>query len=443
MVEGWLGLAMFGAVMALIFTGYPVAFSLAGVTLIFAAIGVMVGEFSWVFLQALPLRVYGVMQNFTLLAVPFFIFMGMVLERARLAEDLLHTAGLLFGTMRGGLAIAVIAVGTLLAATTGVVGATVVAMGLISLPVMLRYGYSQSLSTGVIATAGTLGQIVPPSIILIVLGDQLGISVGQLFMAALLPGMMLAVMYMVYVAVIAWWRPELAPALPREELGHVQGWAMALRVLRVMIPPLVLILAVLGSIFAGIATPTEAGSIGALGALLLAAINRRLSLKVLRESMDQTARLTSMVMLILVAASAFALVFRGLDGDWIVRDILTSLPGGAMGFVIFSMVLIFIMGFFIDFFEIVFIVVPILLPAAHALGVDMLWFGILIAINLQTSYLTPPFGFALFYLRGVTPKEVPTWEIYKGVVPFVLIQILAFVILMMQPGIVNFLPDMR
>ena len=442
-MEGWLGLVMFGAVMALIFTGYPVAFSLAGVTLLFAGIGVWVGDFSFVFLGALPQRVYGVMQNFTLLAVPFFIFMGLLLERARLAEDLLHTAGLLFGSMRGGLAIAVIAVGTLLAATTGVVGATVVAMGLISLPVMLRYNYNQSLATGVIATSGTLGQIVPPSIILIVLGDQLGVSVGQLFMAALLPGVMLAVFYVIYVAVLAWARPEMAPALPPEELGVVRGWAMVRRVIGVMIPPLALIVAVLGSIFAGIATPTEAGSIGALGALLLAAANRRLSVRVLRESLYQTAQLTSMVMFILVAATAFALVFRGLDGDWIVRDLLTDLPGGQMGFVLFAMALIFFLGFFIDFFEIVFIVVPILLPAAQALDVDMLWFGILIAINLQTSYLTPPFGFALFYLRGVTPEEVPTWEIYKGVVPFILIQIVAFLILLLQPGIVNVLPDMR
>lgn len=442
-MEGWLGLAMFVAVLALIFTGYPVAFALGGVTLIFAGIGVFLGDFNFLFLQALPQRIFGIMQNFTLLAIPFFIFMGMMLERSRLAEDLLSTAGALFGPMRGGIALAVVAVGALLAATTGVIGATVVAMGLISLPVMLKYNYDRAFATGVIATSGSLGQIVPPSIVLIVLGDQLGISVGDLFMGALLPAILLAVLYMIYVASIAAVRPHLAPALPASEVRRYQGWKLAGQVVKVLVPPLALIVAVLGSIFMGFATPTEAGAVGAVGALLLAAANRRLTKKVLVEAMDSSARLTSMVIFILIGATAFALVFRGLDGDWLMRDLLTGLPGGQIGFIVFSMLLIFILGFFIDFFEIVFIVVPILLPAAHALDIDLLWFGILIALNLQTSFLTPPFGFALFYLRGVTPKEVATTDIYRGVVPFILIQIFAFILVCVFPEIVTWLPSLQ
>ncbi|MCC6007777.1 MAG: TRAP transporter large permease subunit [Rhodobacteraceae bacterium] len=434
---------MFATVLALIFTGFPVAFVLGGVTLLFMGLGMAIGEFNFIFMQALPQRVFGLMQNFTILAVPFFIFMGMVLERARLAEDLLSTAGMLFGKMRGGVAIGVVVIGTLLAASTGVIGATVVAMGLISLPVMLRYKYQNTLATGVIAAAGSLGQIVPPSIVLIVLGDQLGVSVGDLFMGAMLPGLMLAGLYVLYIAGYAMLRPDLAPALPPEELDAFRGRALGLRVLRVLVPPLVLIVAVLGSIFAGIATPTEAGAVGAVGAMLLAALNGRMSWGLLREAVRTTGMLTSMVMLILVGATAFALVFRGLDGDWLMRDLLTSLPGEVVGFLIFSMVLVFILGFFIDFFEIVFIVVPILLPAAMFLQVDLVWYGILIALVIQTSFLTPPFGFALFYLRGVTPPEITTVEIYRGVVPFIAIQVFAVVVVFMYPQLVLWLPSLR
>ena len=442
-MDGWLGLAMFVTVLALIFTGFPVAFVLGGVTLAFMFLGMALGEFNFLFMQALPQRIFGLMQNFTLLAIPFFIFMGMVLERARLAEDLLSTAGLLFGKMRGGVAIGVVAIGTLLAASTGVIGATVVAMGLISLPVMMRYRYRNTLSTGVIAAAGSLGQIVPPSIVLIVLGDQLGVSVSDLFLAAMVPALMLAVLYILYIAIYAAARPDWAPALPVSELEAFAGRALLIRVLKVLVPPLLLIVAVLGSIFAGIATPTEAGAVGAVGAMLLAAANRRLNWAMLREAVEFTGMLTSMVMLILVGATAFALVFRGLDGDWLMRELLTGLPGEQLGFLLFSIVLIFILGFFIDFFEIVFIIVPILLPAAMALQIDLVWFGILIALVIQTSFLTPPFGFALFYLRGVTPPAIPTTEIYKGVMPFIAIQLLAVTMVFFYPEVALWLPSLR
>jgi tripartite ATP-independent transporter DctM subunit len=345
--------------------------------------------------------------------------------------------------MRGGVAIGVVVIGTLLAASTGVIGATVVAMGLISLPVMLNYRYRNTMATGVIAAAGSLGQIVPPSIVLIVLGDQLGVSVSDLFLGAMLPALMLAALYLVYIAVFAFLRPDLAPALPESERGQY-GWAsLLLRVLRVLVPPLVLIVAVLGSIFLGIATPTEAGSVGAVGAMLLALINGRLSWGMLSEVVEATAKLTSMVMFILVGATAFALVFRGLDGDWLVRDLLLSLPGERLGFILFSMTVIFVLGFFIDFFEIVFIVLPIFLPAAMALEIDLVWYGILTALVIQTSFLTPPFGFALFYLRGVTPETVRTTEIYRGVVPFIVIQLLAVAVVYLHPELVLWLPSLN
>lgn len=437
-----LGVAMFFVALLLIFTGYPVAFALGGTALIFGAVGLILGEFSFAFIGAMPQRIFGIMGNYTLLAVPFFIFMGVVLERARLAEDLLETIGMLFGPLRGGLAVAVIFVGALLAATTGVVGATVVAMGLISLPIMLRYGYSKTLSTGVIMSSGTLGQVIPPSVVLVVLGDQLGISVGDLFLGALIPGLILAGLYMVYVLAVALVRPQAAPALPKE-IRTLSAQALTLRVIRVMIPPLALIFAVLGSIFFGFATPTEAGAVGAVGAILLALANRRLTFQVISGALDYTAKLTSMVIFILIGSTAFALIFRGLGGDYIVRDILTGLPGGQTGFLIVAMLLIFVLGFFIDFFEIVFIVVPLLLPAAFALGVDLLWFGVLVGVNLQTSFLTPPFGFALFYLRGVAPVTVKTTDLYKGVIPFILIQLVALVMLFIFPELVSWLPSLR
>ena len=436
---------MFAGALLLIFSGYPVAFALGGTALLFAGIGVEAGLLSWSLLQAMPARLFGIMSNFVLLAVPFFIFMGTMLEKSRLAEDLLTTIGQLFGALRGGLAIAVVFVGALLAAATGVVGASVVAMGLISMPVMLRYGYSKELSSGVITASGTLGQIIPPSIVLIVLADQLGISVGDLFIGALVPGVALASLYALYAGGVAIAWPEAAPALP-EEARDIAPLHLLKRVLLVMLPPLVLILLVLGSIFAGIATPTEAGALGAVGAIALAAANGRLSLEALRETMDETMRLTSMVMFLLVGSTAFSLIFRGLGGDFWIEGLLTNLPGGVIGFLIIANLVIFLLGFFIDFFEIAFIIIPLLkAPAAQLLppefgataDVALVWFGVMVGMNLQTSFLTPPFGFALFYLRGVAPDEVATTQIYRGAVPFIAIQVVGLLLMVLYPELVT------
>ena len=427
---------MFVVTFLLIFSGYPVAFALGGTALLFAFIGVEVGMFDWMLMTAFPQRVFGVMSNYVLLAVPFFIFMGTMLEKSKLAEDLLTTIGMLFGRMRGGLALAVVFVGALLAAATGVVGASVVAMGLISMPVMLRYGYSKELAAGVITASGTLGQIIPPSVVLVVLADQLGISVGDLFIGALLPGLSLACMYALYVVVIAMLYPSSAPALPPEE-RTLQGSALVARVGLVMLPPLVLILLVLGSIFMGVATPTEAGALGAVGAMVLAALRGRLNLETLRGSLEETTRLTTMVVFLLVGSTAFALVFRGLYGDLWIEDLLTNLPGGQLGLLVVANLTIFILGFFIDFFEIAFIILPLLAPAASALGIDLVWFGVMVALNLQTSFLTPPFGFSLFYLRGVAPEEVSTSAIYRGALPFIGIQVLAIALIWFFPELVT------
>ncbi|MEF8816378.1 MAG: TRAP transporter large permease subunit [Salinibacter sp.] len=436
---------MFAGALLLIFSGYPVAFSLGGTALAFMVVGEQAGLLSWGLLQAMPSRIFGVMSNFILLAVPFFIFMGTMLEKSRLAEDLLTTIGQLFGVVRGGLAVAVVFVGALLAAATGVVGASVVAMGLISMPVMLRYGYSEELSSGVITAAGTLGQIIPPSIVLIVLADQLGISVGDLFIGALVPGVALASLYALYAGGVALLWPDVAPALP-EDTRDIAPTQLFKRVLLVMLPPLVLILLVLGSIFAGLATPTEAGALGAVGAMALAAANGRLTMTALRETMDETMRLTSMVMFLLVGSTAFSLVFRGLGGDFWVEGLLTNLPGGVIGFLIVANLVIFLLGFFIDFFEIAFIIIPLLqAPAARLLPPEfgatadaaLVWFGVMVGMNLQTSFLTPPFGFALFYLRGVAPDEVRTTQIYRGAVPFIAIQVLGLVALMLYPEMVT------
>jgi tripartite ATP-independent transporter DctM subunit len=436
MTEDWLGPLMFIGALVLIFTGYPVAFALGGTALVFAFIGVEMGLFDWHLLLALPERTFGVMSNFVLLAVPFFIFMGTMLEKSRLAEDLLTTIGQIFGPMRGGLALAVVFVGALLAAATGVVGASVVAMGLISLPVMLRYGYSKELASGVITASGTLGQIIPPSVVLVVLADQLGISVGDLFIGALVPGIVLAGLYALYALGIAFFRPMAAPAVPKSE-RTLSARALLRRVLLVMMPPLVLILLVLGSIFAGIATPTEAGALGALGANVLAALNRRLTLRAQRETMAETTRLTAMVMLLLIGSTAFALVFRGLNGDLWIEDLLTNLPGGVVGLLVVANLAIFLLGFFIDFFEIAFIIIPLIAPAAALLGIDLVWFGVMIGMNLQMSFLTPPFGFALFYLRGVAPPEVTTAAIYRGAVPFIAIQAVGLLLIILFPGLVT------
>jgi tripartite ATP-independent transporter DctM subunit len=415
------GPAMFFGVLAMIFTGYPVAFALGGSALLFALVGTAVGVFDPVLLYALPERTFGTMSNSTLLAVPFFIFMGAVLEKSKLAEDLLETIGMLFGRFRGGLAIGVVLVGALLAAATGVVGASVTAMGLISLPVMLRNRYEQEVSLGVIAAAGTLGQIIPPSIVLIVLGDQMGVSVGDLFRAALVPGLVLTGAYVAYLAVLAFVREEVAPALPEEM--RASGLRLLRRVAVSLVPPLVLIVVVLGSIFAGIATPTEAGALGAVGAMVLAVLNRSLSGRALSSALEETSRLTVMVVFLLLGSTAFALVFRGFDGDLWIEGMLTGIPGGALGFLIVVNAVVFVLGFFIDFFEIAFIIVPLVVPAAEILGIDLTWLGIVLAVNLQTSFLTPPFGFSLFYLRGVTPAEISTTAIYRGAVPFIAIQI--------------------
>lgn len=415
------GPAMFFSVLAMIFTGYPVAFTLGGTALLFALVGSAFGAFDLVLLFALPERTFGTMSNATLLAVPFFIFMGAVLEKSKLAEGLLETIGVLFGRFRGGLAIGVIFVGALLAAATGVVGASVTAMGLISLPVMLRNGYQREISLGVIAAAGTLGQIIPPSIVLIVLGDQMGVSVGDLFRAAVVPGLILTGAYAVYIAGISLVRVEVAPALPEEMRSS--GLELVTRVAVSMLPPLVLITVVLGSIFAGVATPTEAGALGAVGAMVLAGINRSISMDALKQAMEETSRLTIMVVFLLIGSGVFALVFRGFDGDLWIEGMLTGIPGGPLGFLVVVNLVVFCLGFFIDFFEIAFIIVPLIVPAASSLGIDITWLGIVLAVNLQTSFLTPPFGFSLFYLRGVTPSEIRTTSIYKGVIPFIVIQL--------------------
>ncbi|MEH1985615.1 TRAP transporter large permease [Nostoc sp.] len=437
----WLGPVMFAGALVLLSLGYPVAFSLGGVAILFGILGISLGVFDPVFLTAMPQRIFGIMANYTLLAIPYFIFMGAMLEKSGIAERLLETMGILLGRLRGGLALAVILVGALLAATTGVVAATVVAMGLISLPIMLRYGYSKELATGVIAASGTLGQIIPPSVVLVVLGDQLGVSVGDLFIGSVIPGLMMASAFALHVLIVAFLKPDLAPALPAE-VRDIGGKALGRRVIQVMIPPLILILLVLGSIFFGIATPTEAGAVGCGGAIALAAANRKLTLESLRQVCDATLRITSMVVFILFGSTAFSLVFRGLNGDRFMFDVLATLPGGKTGFLVVSMAVVFILGFFIDFFEIAFIVVPLFVPVAQNLGIDLIWYGVVLGANLQTSFLTPPFGFALFYLRGVAPPEVTTKDIYRGVIPFILLQLLVVVLIIIFPGIVSFLPSL-
>lgn len=435
----WLGPTMFLGALVILGIGYPVAFSLGATAIVFGIIGVSLGIFDPIIIRAMPSRIFNVMSNYTLLAIPYFIFLGSMLEKSGLAEDLLDTMGILFGPVRGGLAIAVVVVGALLAATTGVVAATVVAMGLISLPIMLRYNYNKELACGVICAAGTLGQIIPPSVVLVVLGDQIGVSVGRLFLGSLIPGLLLAAALAFYCWVVALLKPEMAPALPLSARS-ITGAALAKRVVQVMIPPLLLIVAVLGSIFFGISTATEAGAVGALGATLLAAANRRLTWKNFVAVCDATMRATTMVLFILIGSTAFALVFRALSGDKFVFDLMANLPAGAWGFLIVSMLIVFFLGFFIDFFEICFIVIPLFVPVAKALGFDLIWFGVLLGANLQTSFLTPPFGFALFYLRGVAPPGITTTDIYRGVVPFIAIQLTIVVVLIFFPQLALYLP---
>jgi len=429
---------MFLALIVALLSGFPVAFCLGGIGVIFALLGMLSGEIEPQFVTALPQRILGIMANFTLLAIPAFVFMGSMLESSGIAERLLETMGRLLGRLRGGLALAVVLVGSLLAATTGVVAATVTTMGLISLPAMLRAGYDKSLATGVIVASGTLGQIIPPSIVLVVLGDQLGISVGDLFIGALLPGLLMSAVFAIYVLMISALKPELAPELKPE----LTGSSHPLQLVQSVLPPIALIVAVLGSIFFGIATPTEAGVIGAVGAMVLAGLNGGFSRQQLSNVCESTMRTTAMVMAILMGSTAFSLVFRGVGGDQLISELLLNLPGGRVGFLVFSMLIIFLLGFFIDFFEIAFIAVPLLLPAARQLlGPEaMVWFGVIIGANLQTSFLTPPFGFALFYLRGVAPDEVSTRDIYRGALPFVGLQVAVLALIIAVPGLVDWLP---
>lgn len=453
------GLLLFLTVIIVLLAGYPVAFSLAGTALAFAIAGALIGTFDASYLLAMPNRIFGgIMFNEILVAVPLFVFMGVMLERSRIAEDLLDTLSALFGSLRGGLGLSVTLVGMLLAASTGIVGATVVTMGLLSLPTMLKRGYSPAAASGVICASGTLGQIIPPSIILVLLADVLSsayqqaqlnqgnfspdtVSAGDLFAGALIPGLMLVLMYVLWQLAVAVFRPEDCPAMSSSERAQIGGVALALRVLKVLLPPLLLILAVLGSILAGLATPTEAAAVGAAGATLLALLQRQLDLAKLREVMRATARISSMVFLILLGASAFSLVFRGFGGDETVHALLASLPGGVFASVFVVMLVMFLLGFVLDFIEITFVVVPIVGPVLLAMGLDPVWLGVMIAVNLQTSFLTPPFGFSLFYLRGVAPAEVRTIDIYKGVIPYVGIQLLALAALGLWPELATWLPQ--
>jgi tripartite ATP-independent transporter DctM subunit len=427
---------MFSALIVILLIGYPVAFSLAAVGMLFGWIGIELGLLTPNLLQALPDRVFGIMKNEILLAIPFFTFMGLILERSGMAEELLDTVGQLFGGVRGGLAYAVVFVGALLAATTGVVAASVISMGLISLPIMLRYGYAQSLATGVIAASGTLAQIIPPSLVLIVMADVLGRSVGDMYAGALLPGLLLTGLYMLWVFVNTIVRPQAVPALP-PEARTLHGLALLERVAFALVPPLVLIFLVLGTIFIGWATPTEGGAMGAVGALALAAAKRKLNRRMLVQAMERTAQITSFVLFILIGSSVFSLTFRAVDGDLWVEHLLTSLPGGAIGFLIFVNVLVFLLAFFLDFFEISFIILPLLAPVAEKLGIDLVWFGVLLGVNMQTSFMHPPFGFALFYLRSVAPPQVRTTQIYWGAIPFLGIQLFMVALIIVFPELVG------
>ena len=431
----FLPLLLFGLVFLLLLAGYPVAFTIGGISIIFGLF-----LFGPDFFYLLPLRIYGTMGNYVLMAVPLFVFMGMMLEKSRIAESLLETMALLFGRIRGGLAVSVVVVGALLAASTGIVGATVITMGLISLPTMLKRGYSPALASGTIATSGTLGQIIPPSVVLVLLGSVLSISVGDLFTAAVIPGLSLVFLYLAYIGVLSIIDPQSVPSMPPEALADFKKKGMLGRIFKAFLLPFLLIVAVLGSIFAGIASPTEAAAVGAIGATMLTIIQARFSWKILHEVMRETTHITSMVFIILVGATAFSLVFRGLNGDRYLIELIESAQLGPNGFLALVMIAVFIAGFFIDFIEITFIIVPVVTPIFIALGIDLLWVGILLALNLQTSFLTPPFGFALFYLKGVAPPEVKTTNIYRGIVPFVIIQLLFLVLVIIFPEIVTWLP---
>ena len=449
----YISLLMFLAVCLVLLLGYPVAYSLAGTALIFAGVGAFFGVFDTSYLQAVPSRLFGIVSNQTLIAVPLFVFMGVMLEKSRVAEDLLLAMEQVLGRLTSGLAVSVVLVGMLLAASTGIVGATVVTMGLLSLPTMLKKGYSPSFACGAICATGTLGQIIPPSIALVLLGDVLSsafvqaqlnmgifspqsVSVGDLFVGALVPGFLLVGMYLLYVLVFA--SRQITPSLEQSDQAPISVSAL----FAALFPPLLLIFMVLGSILAGFATPTEAAGVGAAGALVLAMLNKQLNLQKLKDVMMSTTKVTSMVFLILIGASIFSLVFRGFGGEELIQELFNRLPGGVFTAVLLVMVVIFLLGFILDFIEITFVVVPLVAPVLLAMGVDPIWLGIMIAVNLQTSFLTPPFGFALFYLRGVAPPEVKTSDIYRGVFPFILIQLLLLACLAIWPNLVTWLPSL-
>ena len=429
---------MFLALTILLMVGFPVTFTLMGTALTFGLIG-----FGWDFFNLLPLRIWGVMTNVTLLAVPLFVFMGVMLERSGLAEELLDTMGLAFGRLRGGLAISVVVVGALLGASTGIVGATVVTMGLLAVPTMLKRGYQKELATGTVSASGTLGQIIPPSIVLVLIGDIVGVPVGDLFMGAVLPGMVLVGLYILYLLIVAFIKPDWAPPIPKEELAELTPKILMKKFSRALFPPLFLMVAVLGSIFAGVASPTEAAGVGAVGATLLTIVNKKFSLKILQEVMHSTMQLTCMVFIILVGAASFGLVFRGMGGDELVRAFLGGISAQYGQWTVLAIVMgiIFIIGFFLDFIEITFIHVPVLAPIMIEFGFDPAWFCILIAVNLQTSFMTPPFGFSLFYLKAVTPPEISTGDIYRGIIPFVFFQLIGLLIVVFFPELVTWLPS--
>ncbi len=427
-----IGLSMFLTALLLLLVGFPVAFTFGGVAVFFG----LATEGASMFAM-MPHRIWSVMNNTILMAIPLFIFMGIVLQKSKLAERLLESMGFLFGEIRGGIAISTVLVGALLAASTGVVGASVVAMGVISLPVMLKYNYDKKLACGAICAAGTLGQIIPPSIILIILGDVFQVPVGDLFKAALWPGLTLVLFYVVYILILTYFKKDLAPPIKLEELGGSRS-QQVIKALKAILPPLTLMIMVLGSILTGVATPTESSAVGGIGALALAAIYKQFSFKLLRDSALETVKITSMVFAIFVGATAFSMVFTYTGGDLLVEEFMMGLPGEKWGFLILSMLAIMLLGFFIDFVEISYIIVPILVPIANRLGIDPIWYAILVAMNLQTSFLTPPFGFSLFYLKGVAPPQVRTTDIYSGVVPFITLQAIVLTILVIWPGLFGF-----
>ncbi len=436
MSEESLAIGMVIALFGMILGGIPVPFALAASGILFGIAGFGLDLFN-----LLPLRLFGVATNYSLLAIPLFVFMGVMLEKSRMAERMLDVIGHLAGKRAGGMAMAIVFVGVLMGASTGIVAATVVTVGLITLPTLLRRDYNPRLACGTICASGTLGQIIPPSLVLILLADVTGESVGTLFAAALVPGLMLGLLYFGYLMVMAWQQPASMPPIPAEERDEVNRLQLLLDLFKVVLPPLLLVVAVLGSIIGGVAAPTEAASMGALGALLLVTVTRRMSFKVLRETMDSTFKITGMTLFVLMTAQVFSLSFRGLGGDDLIDQLFAFLPGGVWGGLIFMMLLLFVLGFFLDWIEITYIVLPLLLPFMMSQGVDIIWLCILVAMNLQTSFLTPPFGWSLFYLRGVAPPEITTGDIYRGVLPYIGIQALGLLLVMLFPAIATWLPN--